>query len=105
MSWLDVTMVRVFITEGEGRLNELLELLHDRERVRGVTVYRGISGYGRSGRMHEAHWVELSPDLPICLEFFDTPEKIEVVLADLDHILEPGHVVSWPARANLEAEG
>lgn len=97
----DVTVVRIYLTEGEGRLGELVRRLHDEEGVRGVTVYRGISGYGSSGTMHESRWPELAADLPLTLEFFDRPERVRRVLADLDDELEPGHVVTWPARANL----
>lgn len=102
MKWQTVTVVRIYLTEGEGRLDELLRRLHDREGVRGVTVYRGITGYGRSGTMHESRWPELAADLPLTVEFFDRPERIEQVLADLEGDIEPGHILSWPAQANLE---
>jgi PII-like signaling protein len=95
----EVTMVRVYLTEGEHLLNTLLERLHDVEKVRGVTVFRGITGYGRSGKVHSSSLLDLSLDLPVVIEFFDTPEKVDGVLDRLGEILEPGHVVSWPARA------
>lgn len=101
MRWDDVTMVRIFLTESEGKLDRLVRLLHVREGVRGVTVFRAISGYGSSGTMHETRWPELAADLPLVVEFFDRPERVERVLADLEDELEPGHVVTWPARSNL----
>lgn len=101
MSWSEVTMVRIFLTESEGRLDDLVKQLHDEEGVRGVTVYRGIGGFGGSGTMHEARWPELASDLPLSVEFFDRPERVAQVLADLEEDFEPGHIVTWPARANL----
>lgn len=101
MSWSEVTMVRIFLTESEGRLDDLVKQLHDEEGVRGVTVYRGIGGFGVSGTMHEARWPELASDLPLSVEFFDRPERVAQVLADLEEDFEPGHIVTWPARANL----
>lgn len=97
----DVTVVRIFLTEREGRLDALVKRLHDEEEVRGVTVYRGIAGFGGSGTMHEARWPELASDLPLTVEFFDRPERVEQVLADIEGDFEPGHIVTWPAKANL----
>src|SRR6266566_4047516 len=71
MKHSDVLMVRIYLTEGEHLLKQLMKKLHDEEKVRGVTVFRGISGFGRSGKMHSASLVDLSLDLPLVLEFFD----------------------------------
>jgi hypothetical protein len=42
MRTADVTMVRIYLTEGQHQLDPLLAKLHDEEKVRGVTVFRGI---------------------------------------------------------------
>jgi uncharacterized protein len=94
-------MVRVYLTEGEGRLAELMTRLHDQERVRGVTVFRGITGFGRSGKVHSATLLDVSLDLPLVIEFFDEPARVEEILEHLNRIIEPGHVVSWPARLGI----
>jgi PII-like signaling protein len=95
MTPLAVTFVRVYLTEGEGRLRPLLTHLHDVEKVRGVTVFRGISGFGRSGRMHSASLLDLAGDLPLVVEFFDEPEKVARILEHVQGQIEPGHIVSW----------
>ena len=100
MSLVEVKMVRVYLTEAEHRLDDLLELLHDKEKVRGVTVYRGISGFGKSGKMHSSRLLDLSMDLPVVIEFFDDPQKIDVITGHLTAILEPGHMVIWSAQVN-----
>ncbi len=100
MSFIKVTMVRVYLTEAEGRLAELMKKLHDEEKVRGVTVFRGISGFGKSGKVHSSTLLDLSMDLPVVIEFFDTPEKVDEILKHLQEVLEPGHIVSWPAEVN-----
>ncbi len=100
MKHSDVLMVRIYLTEGEHLLKQLMKKLHDEEKVRGVTVFRGISGFGRSGKMHSASLVDLSLDLPLVLEFFDEPEKVRRILAHLKSLLPPGHVVSWQAQVN-----
>ena len=100
MKHRDVTMVRIYLTEGERLLKKLLTRLHDEEKVLGVTVFRGIAGFGQSGKVHSSTLLDLSLDLPVVVEFFDEPEKINRIMAHLEPILPSGHVVSWPARVN-----
>ncbi len=100
MKFSDVTMVRIYLTETEKLLKTLLSKLHDEEKVRGVTVFRGVSGFGKSGVVHSATLLDLSLDMPMVIEFFDEPKKIASILEHLNSILPPGHVVSWPAHVN-----
>ena len=93
----DVVMVHIYLTEGDKLLDRLMKQLHDDEKVCGVTVYRGITGFGKKGHVHSPSLIDISLDLPLVIEFFDTAEKISKILDDLQAILEPGHVVSWPA--------
>lgn len=97
----EVTMVRIYLTEGETQLKNLLKRLRDWEKLRGVTVFRGISGYGNSGVIHGADIIDLSMHLPIVLEFFDTPDKIEEICKHLNDHVKPGHIVRWNAQINL----
>ncbi|MBL3588891.1 MAG: DUF190 domain-containing protein [gamma proteobacterium endosymbiont of Lamellibrachia anaximandri] len=100
MNQTEVTMVRIYLTEGDHQLRQLLDFLHQQEQVRGVTAFRGIAGFGKSGKAHESSLLDISLDLPLVIEFFDLPEKVEQVLQDLNKLIEPGHVVSWSARLN-----
>ena len=100
MKFSEVTMVRIYLSETEKLLKTLLTKLHDDEKVRGVTVFRGVSGFGRSGAMHSSTLLDLSLDLPMVIEFFDEPVKVKRILAHLKTILPPGHVASWNARIN-----
>ena len=101
MNSTSVTVVRIYLTESEGRFKSLLATLHDDEKVRGVTVFRGISGFGRSGKVHSSSLLDLSMDLPVVIEFFDEPEKVAAVLKRLGDNIDPGHIVSWPASVNI----
>ena len=62
-----------------------------------MTVYRGISGFGKHGRMHSSSLLDISLNLPLVIEFFDTPEKTVSIIEYLYTRLDPGHIVSWPA--------
>lgn len=103
MKQMTVTMVRVYLTEAEGKLDPLIKRLHDWEKVRGVTVFRGISGFGQSGKMHSSNLLDMSLDLPLVVEFFDEPAKIALILEHLEEMIASGHIVSW--NANLMVDG
>jgi len=100
MNWETVTFVRVYLTEADKSLEPLLKRLHDEEKVRGVTVFRAVSGFGGSGRLHTSSLVDLSLDLPVTVEFFDTPDKVERILEHLASLIGEGHIVRWQAEMN-----
>lgn len=93
-----ITLARIYVTEGQGAHRRIFKRLHDEERVLGVTVYRGISGFGRSGEVHSADLLDMSLDLPVVIEFFDTPERVREVTDRLSDLVEPGHVVTFAAE-------
>lgn len=93
-----VTVVRIYLTEHEAHLDRLLEHLRVEERVRGVTVFRAVAGFGPSGHVHSAHLVDLAADLPLVVEFFDTPERAAAIVAQLRGWLPPAPIVSWNAE-------
>ncbi len=100
MKMIEVTMVRIYLSEKHSHLDSLLQRLHDWEKLRGVTVFRGICGYGDSGHVHTASFTDLSMDLPLVLEFFDEPAKIEKILEHLNSTVKPKHMVKWNAWVN-----
>jgi PII-like signaling protein len=102
MDTSEVTVVRIYCREGEGRLKELMHKLHDDYKVRGVTVFRGTAGYGDSGELHTSRLLDISLDLPQVIEFFDTPDKVSDILAEMDASLPAGHVLSWTAMVNSQ---
>ena len=97
-----VTMVRIYLTEAEKQLQPLMTRLHDKEKVRGVTVFRGISGFGKSGSIHTSSLLDMSLDLPLVIEFFDDVEKISIILKHLETEVPKGHLVHWDAEVNDE---
>jgi PII-like signaling protein len=102
MSTVEVILVRVYCSEKDHQHQKVIDALHREHRVAGVTAFRGIAGFGRSGQLHEAGLLDVSLDLPIVVEFFDTPDRVKAVLPALEAMVGPGHIVAWPASANLE---
>ena len=97
MKPVTATMVKIYLTEGDKLLNSVMNYLHNEVKVRGVTVFRAINGFGRSGIMHSTALLSMSFDLPLVLEFFDTPKKVEKALAYIIPLVGNQHVVSWQA--------
>jgi len=92
----DARLLRIFIGESdthEGRpvYQAIVETLR-REGLAGVTVLRGIEGFGKSSRLHTAHILRLSEDLPIVIECVDTTDRIEAILPTLDAMIGDGLV-------------
>jgi PII-like signaling protein len=64
--------------------------------IAGATVVRGAEGYGAGGRLHTTRLLELSENLPVCIEIVDVPERIEPLLSSLDEMIGEGLVTISP---------
>jgi hypothetical protein len=74
-------LLRIFIGEsdkfkGKNLYQYLTEYLR-KNHFSGITVLRGVTGFGKASRIHTSNILELSSDLPIVIEIVDTEEKIE----------------------------
>ena len=89
-------LLRIFIGESDrwhGRaLAEAIVLMLREEGLAGATVVRGIEGFGADSRIHTAHILRLSEDLPIVIEVVDREERIRSVLPKLDDMVQEGLV-------------
>jgi len=99
MKIIDVVMVKIYITESSKLLKPILKYLKKEANIRGVSVFRAVSGYGESGT-HASSLIDLSLDLPLTIEFFDEQDKIDHALEHLSETIKPEHIVFWDAKAN-----
>ena len=95
--------LRIFVGESEkrGRV-PLYEVIVEKARCRGLagaTVTRGITGFGRSRRVHAASILRLSEGLPLVVEIVDEPERIEAFLPELQEIVSGEMVVLEKVQA------
>ena len=72
--------LRIFIGESDrwhhrSLADAILEMLRA-EGLAGATVTRGIAGFGANSRIHTAHILRLSEDLPIVIEVIDRPDRV-----------------------------
>jgi PII-like signaling protein len=90
-------LMRIYIGEndkwGEKPLHEALVQGLRANDIAGVTVYRGILGYGANRRLHADTTLSLSHDRPMMLAVVETEEKLRAFLPVLDDMVQQGLVV------------
>jgi len=90
----EAQLLRIFIGEAdrfEGRpLHEAIVYLARQKGLAGATVLRGLMGFGAHSRMHTAKILRLSEDLPIVIEIVDKPERIQLILPELEGMMKDG---------------
>jgi uncharacterized protein len=99
------TLMRIHIGEsdkwhGKPLYEAIVELLR-KEEFSGVTVLRGVGGYGGSSIYHTDKILRLSQDLPVILEVVETTERIEQILPRLDGMVEGGLITLEKVRVIL----
>jgi PII-like signaling protein len=99
------TLMRIHIGEsdkwhGKALYEAIVELLR-KEGFSGVTVLRGVAGYGGSSVYHTDKILRLSQDLPIILEVVEATERIEQILPRLDAMVEGGLITLEKVRVIL----
>lgn len=90
-------MMRVFIGESdrwrEKPLHQAVLESFRANDIAGVTVYRGIAGYGANRRVRKNAPLGLSQDSPVVLSAVDTEEKLRKFLPVLDDMITQGLIV------------
>ncbi|MGA9853902.1 MAG: DUF190 domain-containing protein [Gammaproteobacteria bacterium] len=99
-------LVRIYLSEADhgktrNLLAEIMSILHDQHRVHGVTVFRGIAGFGQKGEVHSADLLRLNVHLPLVVEFFDEEAVAQSALEALGELIPPGHVISWRINCHV----
>lgn len=71
---------------------EVLMDIFYKKKIAGVSVFRGVAGYGTDGVFHTSKMLELSTSMPMKIEVVDSEEMINKVLPDVYHVVEKGLV-------------
>jgi PII-like signaling protein len=69
----------------------LMDIFYKR-KIAGVSVFRGVAGYGSDGVFHTSKMLELSASLPVKIEVVDSEEMINSVLSEVTGVVEKGLV-------------
>jgi uncharacterized protein len=74
--------------------------------VAGATVVKGVAGFGAAHRLHSAHILEISDDLPVKIEFIEMREKVDALLPEIEKRVDSGLIevqettILVPAKIN-----
>jgi uncharacterized protein len=104
------TLMRIFLGESDkclegaykGKpLHEALVNMFRERGLAGVTVVRGVSGFGASAKPHTDKILRLSLDLPIIIEMVETETAIQDILPMLDRMIGGGLITLERVRVIL----
>jgi uncharacterized protein len=103
------TLMRIHIGESDRweskPLYQAIVELFRHEGFSGVTVLRGVGGYGSNSRgrglYHTTNILRLSQDLPIVIEVVEYSERIEKILPKLDEMVGGGLITLEKVRVIL----
>ncbi|MDZ7626132.1 MAG: DUF190 domain-containing protein [Ignavibacteriaceae bacterium] len=88
----EAKLLRIFVGESDlinhVPVYEKIVLEARKAGLAGVTVMKGIMGFGASSRIHTTKLLRLSEDLPLVIEIVDEEKKIEQFIPILNEIFE-----------------
>lgn len=92
ITWLEAERLRVFLgtsdhVGGQVTSDALLEAAH-RAGLSGGTVFQGSGGFGSHSIIHRPHFLRLSSDQPVVVEFVDVPGRIEAFVPQVRALLD-----------------
>ncbi len=92
----EAVLLRIYLTEAaKWEHKPMYEAIVMRARengLSGATVLRGPMGYGRSSHLHTAKILDLSMNLPVVVEIFESEAMVNAFLPVLDEMLTSGHI-------------
>jgi uncharacterized protein len=96
MSYVPGMRARVHVDEtdrvhGRPVYHAIVSLLAERG-IAGVTVLRGIEGFGGHHEVHTTRILRLAESLPVIVEFVDAEEKVRAVLPEIEALMDGGLV-------------
>ena len=75
--------------EGKPVYEVLMDIFY-KQKIAGVSVFRGVAGYGSDGVFHTSKMLELSTSLPVKIEVVDSEEMITRVLPLINDVVGKG---------------
>lgn len=97
---MNIIVARIYVTEGQHMHEKIFQRLHDEHKVKGVTMFRGIAGFGESGQTHSSSLLDMSFDMPVVVEFFDEAECVSQALESLSDLISSYRVITFAAESS-----
>lgn len=93
----DCKLLKIYVSEdsrykGHNLYHALVSKLKELGMA-GVTVSRGIEGYGQDMKLHSSRILELSSSLPVIIDVVDIPERIQKAIPVVSEMVNEGLVL------------
>jgi len=86
--------VRIYVSEGDLFHHQPVDVailgFLRKEGASGASVFRGVEGFGGSGVIHTSRLVDVRQQLPIVIDWVDTPERVEQLLPRVKEMIQRG---------------
>lgn len=96
------SILRIFLDENDridGQpMHLVLVTFLKNHGLSGVTVFRGVEGFGEHRTIHTANALAWLPNLPILLEVVDEWEHLEPILSEIKSMVTEGLITLAPVR-------
>ncbi|MCW8398578.1 DUF190 domain-containing protein [Legionella sp. PATHC038] len=94
--------VSIYINEGDKWQHrplhlELLSML-DKQGIAGGTVLRAIAGFTLKSPVVSTSLVDIGSNLPLVVQFVDTPEKVDAVLPQVKEMVGKRLIIREPVE-------
>jgi len=94
---------RIYLGEKDSKggkpLTKYIVELAYRKHMVGITVCKGIMGFGEKRHMHRSDFFTLSEDLPIIIDLVEEEEKIDEFEGEIKKLNFDGLIVKIPVDA------
>ncbi|HTY73428.1 MAG TPA: DUF190 domain-containing protein [Actinomycetes bacterium] len=77
--------------------HEIVQRAHA-QGLAGVSVFRGIEGFGASRHVHTTRVLSLSEDLPVAVVIVDREDRIRAFLPEIEELVAGGLVLVDPVE-------
>lgn len=107
MSGQPAKLLRLYVNEQDQyRGRPLYEAIVDRCRelkIAGVTVFRGLEGFGETAELHQAHL--LHSDQPLIITIVERAEKVQETLPVLEDMMSSGLIAVTDVAVTYVSKG
>jgi PII-like signaling protein len=102
MPYANGLRARVYVDEtdrvhGRPAYHAVVTLLAERG-IAGVTVLRGIEGFGGHHEVHTTRILRLAESLPVVVEFVDAEARVRAVLPEIEALVDDGLITVDPVE-------
>jgi hypothetical protein len=102
-------LLRIYLGEkdkkgGKPLAEYIVKLAYEKQMV-GITVCKGIMGFGKKRHIHRSDFFTLSEDLPIIIDLVDEEEKIDNFEKEIKDLNFDGLIVKIPVEAYYVEKG